>query len=203
MSTAIRVLSREFDIIIIGGILGGAMAGLFKVAKQFANLLIRITDPLFYAIYPELAKLWANSQFQRFKKVTFRTGLSAGGCGIILWFIFLIFGKQILYYTVGSQYLSAYFTMIIYAIAMVIAVAVSPLSPAIFATGKHKIFLYAISIATAVYFCCLPSFLITFKITGAAYAYIIFYIVYSTIMMYFLNKILLEKPVITGQLNSP
>lgn len=192
LSTAIRTLSRELDIIIIGAVIGEAKAGLFKVAKQFASVFVRLTDPLFYTSYPELAKLWAASAYKEFQRLTLRSSLMAGSLGVLLWFFFLVLGKMILRLTVGESYVDVYFTMMVYMMVMVIAVGSLPLSPAMFAVGNHRVFLYAIGISTLLYLIALPGLLVNFEITGAAYAYFIFYLIYTVFMVYAFRRVLRE-----------
>lgn len=192
LSTAMRVLSRELDVIIIGAVIGDAKAGLFKVAKQFASIFVRLTDPLFYASYPELAKLWAACAYKEFQRLTLRSILMAGGLGALLWLFFLMLGKLILRLTVGDAYVDVYFTMMVYMTVMIIAVGSLPLSPAMFAIGNHRVFLCAIGISTLLYLIALPGLLVKFQITGAAYAYFIFYFIYTVFMTYAFRRVLRE-----------
>jgi O-antigen/teichoic acid export membrane protein len=73
--------------------------------------------------------------------------------------------------------------MIIYMIASVIAVFVAPLSPAMLAIGKPKTFLWSLIVSTLIYFLLLPTLISKYTLSGASIAYVIFYIVYSAVML--------------------
>lgn len=180
--SSIRLTTRELDILIIGGILGTAAAGLFKMAKLFSSILVKIFDPLYDAIYPELAKLNASNQIREFKNLIVRTGFMTGGGGLILFFGFIIFGQYIINMTLGSQYTSIYPTAVLYMSAIVIAIITIPFTPAILALGKYNMLLIALLISSAIYLCLMPFLLKSFFINGAAIGYILFYIFWAFIM---------------------
>lgn len=50
---AVRMVSRQLDTVI----LGAEIVGIYKIAKEVANLI----DPVYQAIYPEFAKLLAKN----------------------------------------------------------------------------------------------------------------------------------------------
>lgn len=190
VSSTIRMLSRELDIILITAFLGTKASGLFKMAKQFANIPLKLFDPFFYAIYPELTKLWASRNIEAFKQMIFRTAVS-GSIMTLFYFIgFAVIGKWIIHLTVGAAFLNIYETALIYIIAVVIAVAILPLSPAVFSIGKHSSYLVSLIIATLGYFAALPTLLSKFEINGASLAYILFYAIYSAFILYFFKNIL-------------
>jgi O-antigen/teichoic acid export membrane protein len=182
LSSAVRMLTRELDILIIGGILGEAAVGMFKTAKQFAAIPNRIFDPLYETIYPELSMFVASGKIREFKKLIIHSALSAGMGIVLIWIGFIIFGQQLIILTVGPEFLLSYPVMIAYMAAVVISVVTFPLAPAILSLEKYNAQLIALTCSTVLYFLFLPILLAKFSLNGAAYAYIIFYISWSTMV---------------------
>lgn len=189
---AVRMSSRELDTIVVGGILGAASAGLYKVVKQFTLLLTKISDPVYETIYPELAKLWAEKNIRQFKEIMLRSSLLIGSVGFIIWIIFILFGKPILEYTVGIDFLEAYPLLVLYMAAILIAIVGFPLTPAMLSMEKPHILLYFDVCSTIIYFCSLIYLMRLFSIEGAGIAYIVYYIIWSTLMILYII-IILEK----------
>ena len=122
LSLRFRLTSRELDMLIVGGVLGEAAAGLFKVAKQLSSILAKLTDPLYAAVYPELAKLWANARYVDFERIILRSGALCGGGGLLVFLGFALFGEEIIAWTVGAEFLGAYPVLLFYMLAIAIAV---------------------------------------------------------------------------------
>jgi O-antigen/teichoic acid export membrane protein len=190
---SIRLCSRELDILIIGSVLGNAAAGMFKVAKQFANIIVKISDPLYEAIYPEFAKLSAQQNMKEFRRILIRSAFMAGMGAMVFWAGFALLGRWLLQITVGPEYLPIYFPAVLYTIAIVIAVATFPLSPAVLALGKYTFLLNSLIVATLGYFLSLFFLLPKLDLIGASLAYIIYYIIWSLFMIGLLAPILRSK----------
>ncbi len=183
INASIRMLTKELDILIIGKVLGTSAAGIFKIAKQLASIPTKIMEPLSDAIYPELSRLSAQKAFKDFLRLILRSGFSAGIAALLMFSMFIVFGRTILMVGMGEQYLAAYQPMTLYLVAIVIAIFTFPLTPAILAMEEYKYLFISLTLATAAYFLTLPVFLLEFSLNGAAYAYITFYVFWSSVMV--------------------
>ncbi len=182
--SSIRLATRELDLLIIGGILGLKAVGMFKIAKLFASIIIKIFDPIYETIYPELTKLVSEKKFKKFSSLILKTSLMSGA-GVLIYLLgFIIFGQFLIDTFFSSAYSTIYSTTIFYLFAIAIAIATTPLTPAVLAIGEHKSLFRTILIATVIYFICLPRFLVEYNLNGAAYAYILFYITWATLMIF-------------------
>lgn len=74
------MVSRQLDTVI----LGAEIVGIYKIAKEVANLIAKLTDPVYQAIYPEFAKLLANGK----KLEAIKISLYAGGAGLVFYGLF-------------------------------------------------------------------------------------------------------------------
>ncbi len=47
---AVRMVSRQLDTVILGKLYGAEIVGIYKIAKEVANLIAKLTDPVYQAI---------------------------------------------------------------------------------------------------------------------------------------------------------
>jgi O-antigen/teichoic acid export membrane protein len=136
LTGSVKVGFREFDILIVGKLLGFADVSLYKLAKKFCAALDRLTNPLFQSLYPELTKLWAKKDYTDFRHVVKRMTYIMGGISLITWIVFMIWGREIILITTGREFISAYSVTVWYMLANAIAVTSLPMAPMILAMGQ-------------------------------------------------------------------
>jgi len=187
LNSTIRMLSREADELIVAGLTAPATLGLFKVAKQFAQVLPRFLDPLYQTVYPELTRLRAADHRRAFVALVKRSTLIVGSVGILGWLGFILFGQWLILWTVGPAYSQAYLVAVIYLLALVIALCGFALHPAMLAVGLPRKSFKAQVVATAAYLFLLWPSVHFFSITGAAFIYVIYYIIWSLLMLKLLS----------------
>lgn len=193
LNSTIRMLSREADELIIAALTTPAALGVFKVAKQFSQVLPRLVDPLYQSIYPELTRLWAEDRKRAFVSLMKRTTLIVGIVGLIGWLAFVLLGERLIAWTVGSAYSEAYRVAVVYLLALMIALCAFPLQPAILAVGVPRSSLKAHVLATSFYLFLLGFCAHFFSVLGAAFAYVVYYLVWSLIMLKFLSSVITLK----------
>jgi O-antigen/teichoic acid export membrane protein len=84
--------AREIDVPIVAMILSVEAVGLYKVARQFASVLVRAVDPFYEAIYPELTKLVAMNRWAGFWRILRRSSLIVGSGGMLALGVFMAVG---------------------------------------------------------------------------------------------------------------
>ncbi|MCK4829020.1 oligosaccharide flippase family protein, partial [bacterium] len=188
LNSTVRMFSREADELIVAGLTTPASLGLYKIAKQFSRALPMLIDPLYQSIYPELTKFWSAGKKKAFssliKRTTFLVSIVAFGG----WLGFIILGKWLIVTTVGISYQNAYMVAVVYMLALVIALLSFSLQPSILAIGLPIISFKVLVLATSVYFVFLLSFVSWIGILGAAISYVIFYVVWSSILFVYLRR---------------
>jgi len=185
---SVRMVSMQFDTIIVGALLGNIAVGYLKVAKQFAQILSKLSQPIYKSVYPELAKIWAGHNRIEFKKLILSTCIVSGSLGLVVWIIFLIAGGHIINISVGPEFIAANRLVQVYMLAVVISMLTLPLTPAMLAMGLPKVSFNAILISTLVYFPFLYLFVVKLGIVGIGYAYILFYCIWMLIMFVILKN---------------
>lgn len=197
----VRMASLRLDTLVVGGYLGESAAGLYKVAKELGRVLSRLSQPLYKAIYPDLARLWSRNEHRSFARLVFRSGAFAGAGGILVWFGIVAFGDRILALAAGPEYVKAYAVMVWYMLGVVVSVAAFPVTPAVLAMGLPKVPFYTILATTVFYFASLVPLLETFGLIWAGMSFFGFYVVWCVfmagIMMYKVRNATLFKPVLS------
>jgi len=188
LTMTVRMLSREADGLFIAGLTTPAALGLFKVAKQFASVLPKFSEPLSQSIYPELARAWAARDRRRFVSLIKRTTLFTAAAAFGGWFAFFLAGRWIIRWTVGPAYQDAYWVTVFYLLAMVIFLCSFALTPSLLAMGLTRRSFFANLAATGVYFGLLFPAIGRFGIVGASLAYVGFFGVWSGIMVFYLSR---------------
>jgi len=107
MTALLLLVTRQVDILILSLFHAPREVGLFRMAKNFGQLILRLSDPVYHAIYPELVRLAAAgsiAELRRFIAHTMRIVLllvvPAGLAAILL-------ARPILEHVVGREFLGA------------------------------------------------------------------------------------------------
>jgi O-antigen/teichoic acid export membrane protein len=188
LNLSVRQASRECDVLITGAILGAAATGIYKIARQFAWILVQLIEPISQVIYPELAHLAAEKRFSDMKHVIAKTAAITGSASLLVWFVFVVFGKWILGITAGAEYIQAWSVMIVFMFALVMWGFSSYLSAGLLAMGKAGENLLVQIIAFAIFLPALYLLLVNIGLVGAAAAQVIYFAVYLLLMLLFFVK---------------
>ncbi len=147
----------------VGWVLGPAAAGIFKIAAEFANVLVKPTSLLNQTVYPELAKLASGGAKARIGRVVRRAGLvtAAGASGVVL--LTALLGQPVLTLVVGAGFLDAYPVMILLVLGAALGLGGFALDPAMFVLGRPDIPLRINVCVTLLY---VPAFLLLLHLMG-------------------------------------
>jgi len=188
LNQSVKLASRELDVLIVGAVLGTAATGIYKIARQFAMIPAKLIEPMYQAVYMELAALAAEKRFSDLKHIAAKTTIIGGIATLSIWLLFVIFGRRILTILAGAGFEQAQGVMIVYMFAFVIWGLSFCLPAGLLAMGKAATCLI-VSIAVQIVF--LPALYLLLKSTGiigAGIAQIISYVVYAGLMLLFFTK---------------
>lgn len=105
LRTIVRIPVRHLDMIIISSVLSIKMVGIYKVYKEIAGLIHRISDPVNQAVFPEFTKLLGKSEMSKTASVTKKTIFMLFGAGAIIVVLMLVSSKFIVGSFFGAEYL--------------------------------------------------------------------------------------------------
>ena len=188
LNSTLRMLSREADMMIVGTVVGPAGAGLFKIAKTFARLAFQLLNPLYQALYPELARLHADGLRCAFLALMGRFTALTAALGAAIWMGFLVAGAWLVRVLFGEAFQDAYGVALVYLLAAFLAFAGFALQPAMLACGKPRTSFVAQAAATVAYFLLLIPLLQRLGALGASWAYVGYYALWSAIMIVALRR---------------
>ncbi|WP_165395279.1 lipopolysaccharide biosynthesis protein [Flagellimonas allohymeniacidonis] len=194
----VRMATLNLDVILVDTLLGSVATGLYKVAKQFAKIFTQFSQPLYKSIYPELARLWSENKTTEFASVIKKFSFITFIFGIIALLCFVVFGEDIIYLTVGENYLGSLPTLLWYLCGAVLSMTAFPITPAVLAMGYPRISFKVLLLSTLLYFSFFFFLVEFFGLQGAGISYLLLYIFWSIIMTFYYYKYL-RKEVITNK----
>jgi O-antigen/teichoic acid export membrane protein len=152
ISRGLFVSHAQIGLLLAGGLLGPAAAGVFRIAQQFSDILIKPASKLLIpAIYPELAKLQSDSNHERRRSMMLRTSLLVGGIAAGVFAVLFVFGEMLITAFVGVDYAGAYEPMLWLAVGGLVSVVAFPLEPLLSSTGRTRQIVFAQFLATILY----------------------------------------------------
>lgn len=109
----VRMINTKIDVLILGFFRPPEEVGIYKLARQVAGLTAQIIDPLYTAVLPDLARLWAQKRFGEYRHLLYQISLTMSlllgsvGAGLI------VFQEPIIRLIAGEAYLAAAVPLII------------------------------------------------------------------------------------------
>ncbi|AAV89940.1 polysaccharide biosynthesis protein [Zymomonas mobilis subsp. mobilis ZM4 = ATCC 31821] len=155
--------------LIVGGMLGAAAAGRYKIATTLLDSAIKPANFLEKGFYPEIMRLDPKSRHPWY--LALRTGLLSGAIGLCVMLVILIGGKPLIS-LFGHKYAEASTLMAIMSPALVISMACFPLESLLYMAGQAKAVLVAQIVSVITYITALVCLTHTFGLHGAGISYI-------------------------------
>lgn len=138
---SLSAASSHLITLLLGWLLGPMAAGLFKIASQFASVLVAPATILRRAIYPEFAKLAAKNDPALVRTLMLRAGLISGSVAVVVVLALAVIGEPLIRLIVGEAYVAAADLLVLLAAAAAVMVYGFAIEPVFFALGKPGIML--------------------------------------------------------------
>ncbi|PEQ10750.1 hypothetical protein B2G71_20815 [Novosphingobium sp. PC22D] len=170
----IRLLSQDADVLIAGGVLGPAAAGLLRAAKSVAAVVTQLGRPLQQVASAPISRLSAQGQTIEMIRYAAKIGLAAGAASALLGVaaIFLgAFGLRLLF---GPDFAEAAPTLVILLFAAAVLMSGVTQLPLTIALGESGLFLRSIIYGTIVFYLVVALLLGALGIAGIALAQLAF-----------------------------
>ena len=170
ISTSLSACWGPISNLIVGGVLGPAAAGLYKIATTLLDSAGKPADLLTKGFYPEIMRLDPSSKHPW--RLAVRTGLLAGGIGLLVVILILLGGKSFIG-LFGHKYLAAYGLLSLMMFSLMVEMASFPLQSLLYMVGRQRISLIAEAAATILYLGMLSTLARAYGLTGAGSAYVL------------------------------
>ncbi len=125
------IASRQVLVLLVGALGGAALAGIYRVAAQVGEGLLKLAQALLRATYPELVR-----DPQSARRLTGRITRIAIVTGVVVVVLALATGRWIISTIAGEEYLAAYVPMILLSAAAAVELAGASLEALLIAHGR-------------------------------------------------------------------
>jgi O-antigen/teichoic acid export membrane protein len=126
---------KQGPLLAVGYFVGTSSAGLFRLARQLAQSLGKLAGLLTRAVYAEIARARVASAAHEFRRLAYVTSLLAGGAGMIVVILALLFGGTLMDILGGKAFERGGLILVPLAIASSLDLAAVAFEPVLHATG--------------------------------------------------------------------
>ena len=130
----LELLQRNGLILLAGAMLGPAGAGMFRIAREFADVLAKPVVVVRQAVFPDLERLWREGD-RNFRGLYLRLGALSAVIAAVVVGAVAIFGERLLGALVGVAYIDGAALLTWLMLAAAIDLAAAALRPAAYAIG--------------------------------------------------------------------
>jgi len=113
LSSSVSLVAKDSEILWVSAFLGPVQAGYYKAAMAFTNVLLLPISPLPKATFPELAREIARKNWHNVRYVLRQGSRLAALYSIPVAFALILFGKNLIRWTYGPEFLPAYTALVI------------------------------------------------------------------------------------------
>jgi O-antigen/teichoic acid export membrane protein len=203
--TALRTklkINRQLDILVLGYFRPPTEVGYYRVARRLGTSVQELTDPFYFAIFPDFARAWAGTR-QRFAELVARTAAVATVGALPGVVLALLFAPQVIQLWVGAEYAPAVAPFRIVMLGMGLAVASFWATPAALGSGRPGIASAAVACGVLVNVALL-ALVPGHGATGAAVALVGGYVAFNvTVAVLLTRTVLKEAPPAPAEAGSP
>lgn len=159
----LTIASRQLLVLLVGAFGGASLAGIYRVAAQLGEGLLKLAQALLRAVYPELVRNPETARVLAGKitRIAIVTGVAVVGLGLLA-------GEWIIVAIAGTAFLAAYWPMIMLAAAAALELAGASLEALLLARGRAITNFLIRGVPTAVGLVALPWLVDWLGAAGAA-----------------------------------
>ena len=171
LTTSMGAIAGPVANLLVGGILGPAAAGMYRIARSIAQSIGAPAELLEKAFYPEIMR----QDFSTRKpwNLMLRSAALAAAIGGVITAVILVGGNALIDALFGAQYRGAYPVVAIMTLATLLSAIAFPVIPALYALNRTNIPVAGKFWATATFLAALYPFCRLAGISGAGFAYVI------------------------------
>jgi O-antigen/teichoic acid export membrane protein len=164
-----RNASRQFDVVLLGGLVGHTEIGLYQMAKRVALAAIRFSRPIETVVYPRLSQLWEQGHSQRVVMLVLRfiTLFMAVSAPFLLFFWFL--GDFFIEWVFGPEFMQAKPLLLIQLVASALLMTTAVLNSALLSIDQDKQLLMVTLVSSILFLGGIVVFVPVFGIIAASW----------------------------------
>jgi O-antigen/teichoic acid export membrane protein len=194
LTSTLDVAFTHLATLIVGGMVGPALAAYWRVGRQVADAIAKPAKLLIPAMYPELARLYAEDRQVAMWRLARNIGLIGGGFGMVLLLISAFAGPAILSGVLGDGFADASVVMTWQVGAAVIGILALPLEPMLISLGKPGYAVWVRLVVSLGFLAILPLLVTHFGLVGAGAGLTVAAIALALGMLLFLLRESRKRP---------
>ncbi len=171
--STLALVPNYLSVFLVGGIVGPAAAGLYKVAREIGTAMGKPVDLLNQTLYPDLARLASARDWHSLTWIAVRAGLMAGGAAALLYLIVLLAGETIIGALFGQEFVAATPVLSLLVLATAVSVTVFAAEPVLYALGRPDVLLKMSVLVNGALFALMAWMLREMGLIGAGWASVI------------------------------
>lgn len=187
-SRTIKVLHTRGDLLILGAFSSPQQVAYYSVAKKFASTILLLVDPVYSAIYPQLARLLAKRRFREVEQMLRKLSIVALIPLSIMLFVIIGWNEQIVTSFFGEEYRSVGKPLVILVLAIGIGALFFWLAPLLMSLGltilRLKVDICVLAAGSLAGIILAP----IYGAVGAALALLLVYLLSHSIFLYYIRK---------------
>jgi O-antigen/teichoic acid export membrane protein len=165
----LKVLTRRFDLILLGHFRSPAEVGTYGAALRLAQVMEEISDPLYFAAFPQLARAWVQARDEFFRLVRLMAiGLAVVTSAVVI--VGAVAAQLIVSLALGPTYAAAADPFRLLLFSTGVAVATLWATPAMLGSGHPAAATAAATAGAAVLAVLLVVLVPAWGVEGAAWA---------------------------------
>ena len=170
LNTTLAVGKEPISNVIVGGMLGPAAVGIYKIATSVINSATKPATLMEKGFYPEIMRL--DPHTTRPWKLALKTGFLAGCIGLAVALAIMLLGHPVVS-LFGKKYRESASLLIMMAPALVITLSAFPMESLLYMAGRPKALFYSHIVGTGAYIAALVYMTQNFGLYGAGAAFIV------------------------------
>lgn len=164
-----RNAARQFDVVLLGGLVGLTEIGYYQMAKRVALASIRFSRPIETVVFPKFTQLWEQGQNKRIVALVLRFNVLFLAVSIPLLLFFWIWGDIFIETVFGPEFLPAKPLLVIQLMASALIMTTSVMNSALLSIDQDKQLLFVTLLSTTAFLGGIVVFVPLFGIIAASW----------------------------------
>lgn len=174
-ASTIYLTAEEGDVLLVNQVLGPESAAKYKIAKNFAGIIQRVTNPLHDIIFPEISRLVASGNRVLFSNLVWKLNAACGLLAVVGVVAWIALGEFIIVHTVGEKFVDTTSTTTILMCGIALLFAGVSNYPTLLALQLWRAIFVLCLLSATTFFAAAMALIPHYGVNGAAIAQLLCY----------------------------
>ncbi len=175
----LRQSTQRLDVIVAGAMLDVTAVGFYQVGKRIMTNVVRLGAPIRQVLYPEMTRLWASAEFEKFWRLVRYVTFAMFGVSLIVSLPLAWKMPEIAVLLFGPEFREAAPVMTILMFAAVLYLGALVLNPALLSMGLDSALVRTTFVSTCIFAISFLPLLYWLGIEGIALTHVLFNLVWT------------------------